>query len=99
MERKLNCLRCGEAMRLARREKIQLGETGWFLGDWGNLRAGAMEVDFYCCPSCGKIELYQPRGEETEYGSPGIPQKICAFCGKEIDFDFPKCPYCKQICE
>ena len=25
----------------------------------------------------------------------GIPQKKCASCGKEIDFDYSKCPYCK----
>ena len=94
MERELSCLRCGERMRHARREKIQLGETGWFSGDWGNLMAGAMEVDFYCCPACGKIELFQPRGGENH----GLPQKVCPLCGKEIDFDYPKCPYCKSPC-
>lgn len=94
MERDLKCLRCGEQMHLARREKIQLGETGWIMGDWGNLLAGAMEVDFYCCASCGKIELFQPRDSENIT----LPQKICPHCGKEIDFDYPKCPYCKHPC-
>ena len=94
MERELICLRCGEQMHLARREKIQLGETGWIMGDWSNLLAGAMEVDFYCCVSCGKIELFQPRDGENAR----LPQKICPNCGKEIDFDYPKCPYCKHPC-
>jgi len=26
----------------------------------------------------------------------GIPQRKCSFCGKEIDFDFHKCPFCKK---
>ena len=25
----------------------------------------------------------------------GVPQKKCRFCGREIDFDYQKCPYCK----
>jgi len=25
----------------------------------------------------------------------GVPQKTCASCGREIDFDYSKCPYCK----
>jgi len=25
----------------------------------------------------------------------GIPQKTCQSCGKEIDFDYHKCPHCK----
>lgn len=102
MERELHCLRCGERMRFARREKLQLGEMGWLIGDWGNLLAGAMEVDFYCCPACGKIELFQPRydGEGGgDYAADDLPHKLCPACGKEIDFDFPRCPYCKAPCE
>ena len=26
----------------------------------------------------------------------GMPQKKCPTCGKEHDFDYPKCPYCKH---
>lgn len=101
MERELRCLRCGGEMQLARREKLQLGQTGWITDDWGNLLAGAMEVDFWCCPDCGKIELFQPRyGEDSgDYAAAGVPHKTCACCGKEIDFDFPRCPYCKHPCE
>ena len=91
MERELNCLRCGERMRYARREKIQLGETGWLSGDWGNLMAGAMEVDIYSCPKCRKLEFFQADGQQEE----GLPQKQCPKCGKRHDFDYPKCPFCK----
>ena len=27
----------------------------------------------------------------------GVPQKTCASCGKSIDFDYRKCPYCKGL--
>lgn len=26
----------------------------------------------------------------------GVPQRICQSCGKEIDFDYQKCPFCKE---
>ena len=26
--------------------------------------------------------------------NPDLPQKTCAACGKQYDFDFPKCPWC-----
>jgi len=58
--RKVVCPKCYKDMRLLKREKIQLGQTGFFSGDWGNILAGALEVEIYCCPGCGKIELYQP---------------------------------------
>ena len=54
--KKLNCLRCQNEMRYIKREKLQLGKTGWILGDLPNLIAGAMEVDVYTCTGCGKIE-------------------------------------------
>lgn len=38
----LKCLRCGAAMKSAGRETIQLGQTGWLLGDLPNLLAGWM---------------------------------------------------------
>lgn len=45
-------------MQYSGTRKIQLGETGWFLGDLPNLIAGAIEVDIYSCAKCGKIEFY-----------------------------------------
>ena len=53
MANQLNCLRCGAGMRFIRREKFQLGQTGWVLGDLPNLFAGAMEIEIYVCPKCG----------------------------------------------
>ena len=89
----MNCLRCGEQMQFLKREKIQLGETTWFLGDARNLWAGALEVDIYVCENCGKIEFYTP---EPDAVINELPQKECPNCGKTHDFDYPKCPFCKH---
>ena len=40
-----------------------------------------------------------PDGAErniTENIIGGVPQKICPSCGKEVDFDYHKCPFCKE---
>lgn len=91
--RTLECLRCGTSMRFGMREKVQLGETGWILGDIPNLLAGALELDIYFCPKCGKVEFYTPE-ESTRYSDTELPQRICPQCGRKHDFDFPKCPHC-----
>lgn len=91
MVNQLNCLRCSAGMQFIRREKFQLGQTGWVLGDLPNLFAGAMEIDIYSCPKCGKIELFQP-----ETASDGLAQKQCPVCGAVIDFDYGRCPHCKH---
>lgn len=70
---------------------MQLGKTGWILGDLPNLLAGAMEVDIYSCPKYRKLELYL--ADEMEEG---LPQKQCLNCGKRHDFDDPKYPFCKH---
>ena len=57
MANQLNCLRCGAGMNFLCREKMQLGQTGWLLGDLPNLVAGAMEVEIYACPKCGGDRL------------------------------------------
>ena len=54
MSNNMPCLRCGHEMNHIKTEKLQLGQTGWILGDLPNLLAGAMEVDIYTCPNCGK---------------------------------------------
>ena len=87
--RTLKCLRCGAAMKNEGRETIQLGQTGWLLGDLPNLLAGGLDVEIWCCPSCGKLEFFCGREEE-----PNLPQKTCPRCGGQHDFDDPKCPYC-----
>ena len=90
MERKITCLRCGKKMTYIKAEKIQLGQTGWILGDLPNLVAGAMEVDIFSCPVCGKPEFFLAGAKEE-----GLMQKQCPHCGKWHDFDYPKCPFCK----
>ena len=90
--KELDCLRCGRQMRYIKREKLQLGQTGWVLGDLPNLLAGAMSVDIYTCPGCSKIEFYLAEAEEEE-----LLQKQCPNCGKKHDFDYPKCPFCKYV--
>lgn len=85
----ISCLRCEKEMRYVGREELQLGKTGWILGDLPNLFAGAMKVDIYVCPECKKIEFFIAEELESE-----LPQKECPKCGKKHDFDYPKCPFC-----
>ena len=87
----MECLRCQNPMHYLKREKIQLGEMSWILGEASNLWAGALEVDIYACTNCGKIEFYMPKPETAENE---LPQKKCPNCGKTHDFDYPKCPFC-----
>ena len=79
-------------MNYIKREKLQLGQTGWILGDLPNLISGAMEVDIYSCPQCGKVEFFLADDVVQEEA---LPQKQCPNCGKVHDFDYPKCPFCK----
>ena len=90
----MKCLRCGEDMQFFTKENLQLGKTGWILGDLPNLLAGALEVDIYICPACRKLEFYAAdiNAEENE----GLPTKTCPVCGTVHDFDYPKCPKCKH---
>ncbi len=91
MENKLLCLRCGKEMIHKKTEKLQLGETGWILGDLPNLLSGAMEVEIYACSACRKLEFFMVGAGEEE-----LPQIKCPKCGRSHDFDYPKCPFCKH---
>lgn len=96
--KELMCLRCNTDMELIKREKLQLGQTGWFLRDLPNLLAGALEVDIYSCPECGKLEFFNTDNTFAEievYEDDEVPQVKCPKCGKEHDFDYPRCPVCK----
>lgn len=84
------CLRCQQKMNYIKTEKMQLGQTGWILGDLPNLMAGAMEVEIYSCPNCRKLEFFLSDEAELD-----LPQKQCPKCGKKHDFDYPRCPFCK----
>ena len=90
---KIKCLRCGEPLHFLSHERLQLGKTGWVLGDLPNLLAGALTVDIYVCPKCRKLEFYAAEGEEQKDAS---PKKTCPVCGTVHDFDYPKCPKCKN---
>ena len=94
---KLDCLRCGTAMDCLGREKLQLGESNLLFRDLPHLFAGALELEIYACPKCGKMEFFRPRltkGERDGYSHADLPQKKCPNCGETHDFDYPKCPYC-----
>lgn len=93
MDRNIKCLHCGNNMQYIQSEKIQLGQTGWLLGDLSNLLSGALEVEIYTCSECGKIEFFKT---ESDMFADQIEQKKCPNCGKKHDFDYAKCPYCKH---
>ena len=94
--KQLPCLRCNAEMQHLRREYLQLGKTGYLGGDWSNIRAGALDVDIYYCPECGKLEFYRAADvEETDSGDT-IAQVKCPRCGQTHDMDYPKCPFCKH---
>ena len=91
--KELICIRCGDQMEFMAKEKLQLGQTGWLMGDLPNLIAGALKVDIYICPKCKKIEFFA--AEDSNDGS-DYPKKTCPVCGAVHDFDYPKCPKCKH---
>ena len=80
-KRQLSCLLCGAGMLFIGRDKFQRRFA----------LAGGMEVDIYSCPTCGKLELFQP-----EAPSDGLAQKQCPVCGAVIDFDYGRCPRCRH---
>ena len=95
MKETIKCLRCGTEMKYAGRHRIQLGQTGWILGDLPNLVAGAMELDILWCPDCRKVEFFAPDEDFGDgYYDDELPQKTCPKCGLKHDFDYPKCPKC-----
>ena len=56
MANQLNCLRCGAGMRFIKREKFQLGQTGWVLGDLPRKKCpvcgAVLDFDYGRCPYC-----------------------------------------------
>ena len=68
--RSLKCLRCGEQMKFAMQQKFQMGEAGFLVGDWPHWLAGALELEVWFCPECGKAEFFVPgsRNRQTPNG-------------------------------
>ena len=90
--KQIACVRCHVDMNFFANERIQLGKTGWVLGDLPNLLAGALDVDIYVCPQCHKLEMF---AADASASGGELPQRTCPVCGTVHDFDYPKCPRCK----
>ena len=88
------CASCNGEMSSIGVRKIQLGQTGFILGDLPNLIAGALEVEILTCVECGKIEFYQ--ASFTDDSEDSIEKMKCPKCGKLHDIDYPKCPFCRH---
>ena len=67
--------------------------------------------EFFVPGSTQNLPVKQPEPAQTEefdyvgsmvnegidaLSKDGMPQKKCPTCGKEHDFDYPRCPYCKH---
>ena len=83
--KKYSCLRCHANMSYIGHETINLGR---FLRGW-------LDVEIYICPKCGKMEFFNASERLEEMAAEELPQRTCPNCGREHDFDYPKCPYCK----
>ena len=95
--RKLNCVRCSAPMGFVMRERFQLGQKGFILGDLPNLLAGSLELDVYSCSECGKVEFFQPETvEEPREMESDLPpeagQRIVGVSGAGIPQ--VRCPSC-----
>lgn len=91
----INCLRCSTPMRFQGEQQIQLGKTGWILGDLSNLLAGAMHVAVFQCPECGKLEFFNAEEPYAQYGDKREnSRRICPECGAEYDGNGTCCPIC-----
>ena len=97
----LSCLRCGKTLAFLKREKIQLGQTGFVFGDWPNLIAGSLEAEIYYCRKCGKLEFYLPDFPQTELGEPEMdndsfpPDAECEIVGVSMEgIPQVQCPVC-----
>ena len=86
------CSGCGGEMRFFGQEQIQLGQYGLFSAYLSNLISGALDVDIWECPDCGKLDFYHQGSSRPEEDR--ITQTICPKCGRKHDLDDPQCPGC-----
>jgi hypothetical protein len=58
------CLRCGTTMQVVGVEELRTGgNTGvtmFFLGEWGELGEGKLELEMSVCPACRHVEFRAP---------------------------------------
>lgn len=97
------CLRCGGEMHLLKKEKLQLGEATPWTQQLHHYVAGALEVEIYVCPGCGKLEFFQPAAKEP---APEAPPKRagankivglrCPVCSRVFPADAKFCPDCGE---
>ncbi len=59
--RQIYCPYCDVLLRYRGANRIQLGKWNFFFEHWDNWRSGALNVQIYECPKCGKIELFRIR--------------------------------------
>ena len=93
MEKNIQCLRCDRPMNLIKQEHLFLGKVGVQFGDLHYTPSRGLDVEVWCCPECGKLELFRRQKQEQEHEE-GIAQTACPVCGIRYDLDSPKCPVC-----
>lgn len=84
------CLRCGGKMEYVGEQEFQLGGTGLFMGNLGNLLAGSTVMSVFACTDCGKLEFYRPMPPQER-------TIVCSSCQKEFSTKeerFIRCPHC-----
>ncbi len=57
--RHIDCPYCGIQLTYQGAHRIQLGRWGLLLEHWDNWLSGALNVQLYECPKCGKIEMFR----------------------------------------
>ena len=93
MEKNIRCLRCDRPMNLIKQEHLFLGKVGVQFGDLHYTPSRGLDVEVWCCPVCGKLELFR-RQKQAQEDEEGIAQTACPACGIRYDLDSPKCPVC-----
>ena len=92
----INCLRCRTPMDFLGEQQIQLGKTGWILGDLSNLLAGSLDVQIYKCRRCGKLDFFSSQESAMQYKEESS-RRICPECGAEHDAECTCCPICGHV--
>lgn len=63
-----------------------------FVADSGNMEISAL--CFILGVGIFVVGLFIPTNKGKPVVNDSLPQRKCPKCGKEYDFDYPKCPYC-----